>query len=191
MKNGELSRVAETLKRLTQSKYPDIGDHQKDVAVLCDQYADFIGMDASDSEAFVLAGCLHDFGKIQFDGHLLHKSARLNYVEMSTMQRHCELGAYFLEPLGIDPRIMDVVRQHHEDYDGGGYPAGLRGEEIFIWARIIRGLDSQAALTANRPYHRAIDGRVALRLMRTQSQRYDPEVLRTMFAMCDEPWEIE
>jgi HD-GYP domain-containing protein (c-di-GMP phosphodiesterase class II) len=189
MKNGELARVAETFQRFTVSKYPDIGEHQEDVAALCDRYAEFIGMDAQEREAFRISGLLHDFGKNQFSKEVLHSPGRLNHVEMSMMQQHPELGAYFMEPLCADPRIMAVVRQHHEDYDGGGYPLGLGGEEISPWACRVRGLDSLAALTANRPYHQAIDRRAALLLMQTQAQRYDPEVLRIMFAMFNESWE--
>jgi HD-GYP domain-containing protein (c-di-GMP phosphodiesterase class II) len=91
----------------------------------------------------------------------------------------------------MDPRIMEVERQHHEDFDGGGYPLGLRGYEIALWPRAIRALDSHAALTENRVYHQGLSDSAALQLMRSQSERYDPEILRTVFAMFNEPWEIE
>jgi putative nucleotidyltransferase with HDIG domain len=191
MKNGELSRVAEMLRRLTNEKYPDIEEHQKDVAALCLKYAEFVGMNDDDCETFVLAGRLHDVGKLVMPDGVTHKPARLTAVEMSMMQSHCQKGAYILEPLGMDPRIMEVERQHHEDFDGGGYPLGLRGEEIALWPRAIRALDSHAALTENRVYHQGLSDSAALRLMRSQSERYDPEILRTVFSMFNEPWETE
>ena len=188
MKNGELSRVAEALQLLTEGMYPDISDHQKDVADLCEDYGRYVGMDGIERETFVLAGHLHDAGKLLVPAYIIHKPARLTNVEMAAMHGHCDLAMYFLAPLGVDPRIADVIRQHHEDYDGGGYPSGLRGEEISPWARIVRALDSLAALIADRPYHQGISQRSALHLMRSQSERYDPEVLRTVFAMFNEPW---
>jgi putative nucleotidyltransferase with HDIG domain len=191
MKNGELSRVAGMLRRLTDEKFPDIGGHQQDVAMLCDRYAEFVGMTEEDRETFDLAGCMHDVGKLIMPDGVVHKPARLTAVEMSMMQSHCQKGAYILEPLGMDPRIVEVVRQHHEDYDGGGYPLGLRGEEIALWPRAIRALDSHAALTENRVYHQGLTDSAALQLMRSQSERYDPEILRTVFSMFNEPWEIE
>jgi len=103
------------------------------------------------------AALLHDTGKIAVPEHILNKPGRLTASEFETMKRHAPIGAQILASIEFPYPVAPIVRHHHENWDGTGYPDGLKGEEIPLGARILSVVDCFDALTSDRPYRR--DGR--------------------------------
>ena len=98
---------------------------------------------------------LHDVGKLGLPDAILHKPAALTHTERLVMRAHPRTGAQMLAALGYPARTIEVVRHHHERWDGGGYPYGLVREEIPLWARIFAVADAVDAMTSERPYRAA------------------------------------
>jgi ribonuclease P protein subunit RPR2 len=98
---------------------------------------------------------LHDVGKIALPDAILQKPAALTRTEALVMRGHPRAGAQMLDALGYPQRTMEVVRHHHERWDGRGYPYGLAGQEIPPWARIFAVADAVDAMTSERPYRAA------------------------------------
>lgn len=124
-----------------------------------------------------VAGFLHDIGKLELAKYVYgHEEETLIIEEMKYVRRHPMLGAKILEKKGYSQKIIDMVRFHHENCDGSGYPSNLSREEIPLGSRIIRVCDVFAALTANRPYRKAFDVDTAIELMIDESKNFDIEV---------------
>src|SRR5690606_11421832 len=104
--------------------------------------------------------------------------------EMAQMRHHPLIGANILKPVAFPWAITPVVRHHHESYDGTGYPAGLKGEEIPLLARILTVADSYEAMTADRPYRAGRDMHEAIEELRgCAGHQFDPAVVETFAAI--------
>jgi HD-GYP domain-containing protein (c-di-GMP phosphodiesterase class II) len=98
---------------------------------------------------------LHDVGKLGVPDGILHKSGPLGRTELLVMQAHPRTGEQMLAALGYPARTLEIVRHHHERWDGRGYPDGMAGGEIPLWARIFAIADAVDAMTSERPYRAA------------------------------------
>jgi HD-GYP domain-containing protein (c-di-GMP phosphodiesterase class II) len=116
-----------------------------------------------------VSAILHDVGKIGIPDSILGKPGRLNAKEYNYMKRHPELGSSIIEPIAELKALIPNILHHHERYDGKGYPKGLRGEEIPLYARIICIADSYDAMTTDRPYRRRKSSGVALQELKKNS----------------------
>ena len=124
---------------------------------------------------------LHDIGKLAVPDAILRAPGRLTDDEWTLMRQHPEEGVGMLAGIPFLGRALDVVRYHHERWDGGGYPAGLRGEEIPLWARIFAVVDALDAMTAERPYRQARSYEAALEEIRRHAgTQFDPAVVETL-----------
>jgi ribonuclease P protein subunit RPR2 len=118
---------------------------------------------------------LHDVGKLAVPDAILTKPGRLTADEFEQIKLHPEQGVRILADIPFLDRALDVVRHHHERWDGGGYPAGLAGREIPLWARIFSVVDTLDAMTSDRPYRAACSLDVALEELRGQAgSQFDP-----------------
>jgi HD-GYP domain-containing protein (c-di-GMP phosphodiesterase class II) len=99
---------------------------------------------------------LHDIGKVAIPESILSKSGPLNDLEWIVMRSHPHVGAKIVEPIPFMGDAVEIVRSHHEHYDGSGYPRGLRGDDIPLGARIFAIADAFDAMTSDRPYRRAL-----------------------------------
>jgi putative nucleotidyltransferase with HDIG domain len=130
------------------------------------------------------AALLHDTGKIAVPEHILNKPGRLTASEFETMKRHAPIGAQILASIEFPYPVAPVVRHHHENWDGTGYPDGLKGEEIPLGARILSVVDCFDALTSDRPYRGRMSEQEALRIiLERRGTQYDPAVVDA-FARC-------
>ncbi|HZT57771.1 MAG TPA: HD-GYP domain-containing protein [Pyrinomonadaceae bacterium] len=122
---------------------------------------------------------VHDIGKVFIPGDVLHKPGRLTGAEWEAVRRHPEDGARLLRGLPVaDERVARVVAEHHERWDGRGYPAGLRGEEIDLNARVVAVADAFDAMTSRRPYRRAVKYDAATaELESCAGTQFDPAVV--------------
>jgi HD-GYP domain-containing protein (c-di-GMP phosphodiesterase class II) len=124
---------------------------------------------------------LHDIGKLAVPDAILRAPGRLTDDEWTLMRQHPEEGVRMLAGIPFLGRALDVVRHHHERWDGGGYPAGLRGEEIPLWARIFAVIDALDAMTAERPYRPARSYEAALEEIRLHAgTQFDPAVVEAL-----------
>ena len=131
-----------------------------------------------DCHDLALAGFLHDIGKLELVKYVRdHEGETLVIEEMKYVRRHPRLGAEILEKKGYSQKIVDMVKFHHENCDGSGYPMNLSREDIPIGSRIIRVCDVFAALTNDRPYRKAFDIQTAMKLMIEESKDYDVQVV--------------
>jgi HD-GYP domain-containing protein (c-di-GMP phosphodiesterase class II) len=118
---------------------------------------------------------LHDVGKLAVPDAVLNKPGPLDADEWELMRRHPEKGAKILSTIPFLDRALDIVRHHHERWDGTGYPAGLPGDEIPLWARIFAVVDTVDAITSDRPYRQGRPLEVALEELRAGSgSQFDP-----------------
>jgi hypothetical protein len=128
-----------------------------------------------------MSAYLHDIGKIGISGQILRKPGPLDDDETATMRHHPLIGANILRPVAFPWSIAPVVRHHHEHYDGSGYPAGLRGEEIPILARVLAACDAYEAMVADRPYRKCLTAESAIaELRRCAGTDFDPRVVEAL-----------
>lgn len=133
------------------------------------------------------AAYLHDIGKVQVPSEILGKEGLLTDEEWEQMKRHPDLGAEMLREKDFLGGAAEIVRAHHERFDGSGYPRGLKGEEIPIGARIIAVVDTYDAITSVRPYQAAQAKDEAIEELRKGGgTQFDPQVLEAFFSILRE-----
>ena len=134
-------------------------------------------------QALEAAALLHDTGKIAVPEHILNKPGRLTPAEFDKMKRHPSIGAEILSSIEFPYPVVPIVRHHHENWDGTGYPDGLQGEQIPIGARVLAVIDCFDALTSDRPYRRRMTDAEALAIVRERrGSMYDPAVVDAFLA---------
>jgi diguanylate cyclase (GGDEF)-like protein/putative nucleotidyltransferase with HDIG domain len=133
------------------------------------------GVSGPELEAVSTGALVHDIGKLGVPDHILGKPGKLTPEEFRRIQSHVTIGTEILAPIPFPFPVVDVVRSHHERWDGLGYPDGLRGEEIPLGGRIIAIVDVFDALTSDRPYRRAMSRAEALNVVRESAgKQFDP-----------------
>ena len=144
--------------------------------------------DASMIEAIRAAALLHDIGKLGIRDDLLHKPAPLTRDEYEQVKRHAILGADILSAIAFAGPLALIVRHHHENWDGTGYPDGLRGDAIPVGSRILAIVDCYDALTSERPYRPELTHDLAATILRERrGTMYDP-ALADLFLRMAESW---
>jgi putative nucleotidyltransferase with HDIG domain len=152
--------------------------HSERVATYAIMIAERMGLSHEQRIALEMAAYLHDIGKIGVREEILLKPGDLDELEMAQMRHHPLIGANILKPVAFPWAITPVVRHHHESYDGTGYPAGLRGEEIPLLARILTVADSFEAMTSSRPYREGMNpGDAVAELNKCAGKQFDPKVV--------------
>ena len=131
-------------------------------------------------QAIEAAALLHDMGKLAVPEYILNKPGKLTTAEFEKMKLHASVGADILSAIHFPYPVVPIVRHHHENWDGSGYPLGLKGTDIPIGARILAVVDCFDALTSDRPYRPRLPDNDALRiLMDRRGTMYDPLVVDT------------
>ncbi|MBI5231695.1 MAG: HD domain-containing protein [Coriobacteriales bacterium] len=152
--------------------------HSDRVAAYAVAIAERLGLPAEQRLALEMAAYLHDIGKIGIPEGILRKAGKLEDAEMAQMRHHPLIGASILKPVAFPWSITPIVRHHHEAWDGSGYPAGLKEEEIPLSARILTVADSYEAMVSDRPYRKGRDPRLALgELKRCAGTQFDPALV--------------
>jgi hypothetical protein len=154
--------------------------HSDRVRELADRLGRQLGVSAIDRERLRWAALLHDCGKLSVDGAILNKAGPLDDREWDAVRAHPTKGDELIEPLRmwLGPWALTVI-EHHERWDGAGYPEGLRGHEISLGARIVAVTDSFDVMTSFRSYKRPISPAAArAELTRCAGSQFDPEVVR-------------
>jgi putative nucleotidyltransferase with HDIG domain len=132
---------------------------------------------------------MHDIGKIGIPDAILNKPGPLSVEEQVQMRRHPELGVDILEGIKFFQGAIDIVGASHENYDGTGYPLGLKGERIPLGARIFALADAFDALTSDRPYRKAQSFRTAYKeILRCRGTQFEPQVVDAFMSISEEEW---
>ncbi len=151
--------VAETLINAMEAKDVYLRGHSSRVADQAASIAEDLGLHADIVENVRLAGRLHDVGKIGIREDILNKPGSLTVEEFEHVKDHVRMGMEILTPLKHIPVALDFVHDHHEHWDGSGYPRGIAGDAIIIGGRILAACDAFDALTSRRAFREAMDSR--------------------------------
>ncbi len=173
-----------SLATVIEAKDPYTGGHTWRVSRYARLLAENIGL--SEDEAFVVqfGSLVHDLGKVSVPDPILNKEGKLTSVEYEIVKKHPVTGLTLVRdhPLGV--LALDIVTSHHERYDGRGYPKGIAGDEISLFARIVAIADAFDAMTSARPYRAGMSPETAYRLMADESgKQFDPTLLSAFLDM--------
>jgi putative nucleotidyltransferase with HDIG domain len=177
--NRLLLSTVETLATAIDAKDEVTHDHIRRVQQGTLGLARELGLTDPDTlKGLEAAALLHDTGKIAVPEHILNKPGRLTPAEFEKMKRHAPIGAQILSSIEFPYPVVPIVRHHHENWDGTGYPDGLKGADIPLGARILSVVDCFDALTSDRPYRSRMTEQEALKIIvDRRGQMYDPVVV--------------
>ena len=193
----DLSTI-ETLAGMAEAREassPASATRSADIAISC---LDKLEPALAHSEEVRLGFVLHDVGKLAIPESILRKPTTLDPHEWSLVQRHPDLGVQIVESLDLGAPALDVIRHHHERWDGTGYPSRLAGEEIPLAARVFGVADAFESMISPRPYRPAMSQVDALQIIRARSgEVFDPDAVGALMTVTvdgardSEPYEID
>ncbi|MBW8004152.1 MAG: HD domain-containing protein, partial [candidate division NC10 bacterium] len=167
------------LARAIDAKSPWTAGHSERVTELALKIGRALGLSPHELDILHRGGLLHDIGKIGIPATILDKSAQLTEEEFSLMREHPSKGARILEPIPAYAAVIPIVLEHHEWYDGTGYPDGLAGEAISLGGRIFAVADVFDALSSDRPYRAGLDRREVIEIIKAGAGRqFDSQVVQ-------------
>ena len=175
--------VAEMLITVMEVKDVYLRGHSQRVASLAAEIAEELGLDPDTVEAIRLAGRLHDVGKIGIREAVLNKPGPLTPEEYEHVQDHVRIGTEILGPLKHLGVVLRYVHDHHERWDGRGYPRGLQGAEISIGGRVLTAADAFDALTSRRAYREPMAPVETVEYLGTRTGLLDPKVYEALRAV--------
>ncbi len=174
----------EALALAIDAKDQTAQSHIRRVQVYAAGIAKTLGMSDTEIHGVKTAALLHDIGKLAVPEHILSKPGPLTQEEFQKIRIHPQVGAEIISGVPFPYPVAPLILSHHERWDGKGYPAGLRGEEIPLGARILAVVDYFDALMSDRPYHKAMDLEAAIGLLRQESGKaLDPNVVEAFIHM--------
>jgi putative nucleotidyltransferase with HDIG domain len=182
----------ETLAMAVDAKDQITHGHIRRVQVYAVELAKRLGVDNDRQlKAIEAAALLHDMGKLAIPEHILNKPGKLTTAEFETMKRHAAIGADLLSSIRFPYPVVPIVRHHHENWNGKGYPTGISGTDIPLGARILAVVDCFDALNSDRPYRPRLDPDEAFAILRDRrGTMYDPLVVDTFIASYPEIAEL-
>jgi putative nucleotidyltransferase with HDIG domain len=186
---GQMNRMyrstIEALATAVDAKDQVTHGHIRRVQTYCVALARALGVEDADTlKSLEAAALLHDVGKIGIPEHILNKPGPLTPAEFEEMKRHVAIGSEILSTIDFPFGVVPIVKHHHENWDGSGYPAGVRGAAIPLGARILSVVDCFDAVTSDRPYRSALSLREAFEILRARrGNMYDPEVVDTFIEL--------
>ncbi|MBA2630682.1 MAG: HD-GYP domain-containing protein [Thermoleophilaceae bacterium] len=178
--SGAVDALAETMELRDRHTSAHCGR----VVELAGRLGRRLGLDEDALRQLDYAARVHDIGKVGVPDLVLHKRGPLDAIEFELLREHSAWGAgLVLRVPGLE-RVAQIVRHHHERYDGLGYPDGLEGQESPLESRILAVADAYVAMLEDRPYRRALPpSRVAEELELGRARQFDPEVLDALEAV--------
>jgi len=175
--NSKSNVVIQTILNTLLLKNPREKAHSQRVGLLCKMIGRAYNLKDDQIKELETAGELHDIGKIILDEAILNQSGKLTEFEMAQIRKHPETGYRLLGNSNEFYKISKFVLDHHERWDGTGYPKGLKGEDIHWEARVISIADSYDAMTSERPYKKAFSEREAVEeIKKYAGVQFDPDI---------------
>ena len=178
------------LARALDAREKEVGAHSERVSNYTLHLARALGVGEPQLSDMAKGALLHDIGKIGISDNILLKPSRLDPGEWIEMRHHPQLGFEIISGVKFLSGAAQIVLTHHERFDGGGYPLGLRGEEIPLGARIFALADTLDAMTSDRPYRRALPFSAVLdEVQKHNGSQFDPAVVEVFLASPQSVWE--
>ncbi len=169
------------------TKSPWTKGHSERTEKYAEHIARAMGFDDHAIREIMIAGLLHDIGKIGTYGYLLEKVEPLTKDEINVIRQHPDHGIKILGGIRQLKNVLPIIRHHHEHYDGKGYPSGLKAEQIPLGARILYVADSYDAMTYDRPYRRALGKEGAINELKANSgTQFDPQVVEVFLKIIED-----
>lgn len=185
MKEAHINTVA-ALTSAIDANDPYTHGHSYRVSRYAMRLGRGLGLSARDMEILEYGALLHDIGKIAIEHEILLKKERLSDQEFLTLKQHPTIGADIVENLKFLREAAVLVRYHHEQPNGRGYPEGLKGDEIPIGARIILVSDAFDAMTSDRPYRKGLPVETVVEQFRKyRGEQFDAEISDMLLALID------
>jgi putative nucleotidyltransferase with HDIG domain len=176
-----------TLSSVVEARDLYTDNHMKDIAEYSVDIAKKLGLPETEVENIRKAALLHDLGKVTVPDKILLKPDKLSEDEMDVIRKHPVNGAKIIEAVEPIKHAREIIRHHHESYDGSGYPDGLKGTDIPLGARIIAVADAFGAMTTDRPYRKALSVDEAMReLVSFAGAQFDPDVVSIFISILRE-----
>jgi PAS domain S-box-containing protein len=170
--------IIQAMSRTIETRDPYTSGHQRRVADLSRSIAHEMGLPEDQVDGLRMAGIVHDLGKIAVPAEILSKPTKLSNIELALIKVHPQTSYDILKDIDFPWPVAEIVFQHHERMDGSGYPRGLKGDEIFLEARILMVADVVEAMASHRPYRPALGIDKALEeISQNKGILYDPEVV--------------
>lgn len=177
----------ETIRALAaaiDAKDPYTKGHSERVAQLSVALAQDLHLSDRDIENIEYTALLHDIGKIGIDDRILGKSSKLSNEEFKKIKEHPIVGANIIEPVDFLKNSYEAIYHHHERYNGGGYPDGLKAKDIPLCARIIAVADAYDAMGSDRPYRKKLSKEKILKEFTEQSgKQFDPQIVNALMSI--------
>jgi len=172
------------LTRAVEAKDPYTNGHSQRVSQYAKRLGGFLKLDPNQLNNLETAALLHDIGKIGIEDSILNKPARLSQEEMVKIQDHPSIGIRILNDVHFLKDIKQIIYQHHERYDGQGYPQGIGGEAVQVEAYILSVADAFDAMTSDRSYRRGMTQQQALEIIAQEAgHQFHPLVAEKFVAM--------
>ena len=182
----------ESITRALEARDAYTAGHSDRVSANSVAIARSFNLSSENIESIFIGAKLHDIGKIGVPDAILRKKARLTNEEFSVIRLHPEIGKKILESVDRFSNYLRIVELHHENFDGSGYPHGLKGNGIPIEARIVRVTDVYDALISSRAYRGAMSKEQAIELLRMGvGMQFDPEVVDVFLTILERQRQLE
>ena len=180
-------QTIETLRYVVETRDKETKGHSERVSRLAAAIADEMGLPEKDVEKIRIAGLFHDIGKVGVPDAVLLKPGKLTKEEFEEIKKHSADGEKILASYAPFKEMLSIVRQHHERYNGSGYPDGLAGENISLGARITAVADCFDAMISNRVYRKGLGFEVTVeQIIEGKATQFDGEIVDALLKMIEE-----
>lgn len=160
-----------SLARVVEAKDKTTEDHTQRVGQLSKKFGEYLNLSEEETDTLFKGGVLHDIGKIGIPDVILNKKGKLTPAEYETMKHHTTIGKEICEPLKSMNDVIDIVLYHHEKWNGTGYPKGLKGKKIPLFAQIVSISDVYDAVTSHRQYRKSFSKDEAISLILSERNK--------------------
>ncbi len=172
-------RTLDAIIDIFSLKCPREAKHSRRVSALCKRFVIELDLEKEKIDSLTVTSLMHDIGKVGVKDYILNKPSALDEEEWAIIKKHPDMGGKILSSIKEFQDMAEIVRQHHERWDGTGYPNGLKGNEIIFEARIIALADAYDSMTNDRPYRKARTPLQAVNELKINAAKYfDPELCR-------------
>lgn len=185
----EAETILFALAQIVEQRDKETSNHCQRLGALSVALGTALGLPEADLVALYRGGYLHDIGKIAVPDSILFKEGALSPEEWVIMRAHTWKGESICSPMRSLAPVLPIIRNHHERWDGSGYPDQLAGEQIPLLARVLQLADIYDALTSRRSYKQPFPAEQAIAILREEAQRgwRDPELVSVFCAMVEQP----
>jgi len=178
--------VVEAMSLTVETRDPYTAGHQHRVASIARSIARHMGLPDDQVEGIGIAATIHDIGKLSVPAEILSKPGSLTIMEFDIIKQHAVVGYSILKTISLPWPVAETILQHHERFDGSGYPNGLKGDDISLEARILMVADVVEAISSHRPYRAALGEDAAIaEITENRGILYDPRVVDSCVELHD------